>query len=408
MSALLRDETVYSKVSGVVDTSFFNSPVISDLFLIVKDFYVEYSRTPMADELLHLYKKGKASVDSTVDKYVDALYFKKVDSVFVLTELNRYVKLRQLENLFKIKYEEVKLGKDIDTSNVVMDLFKIQMDSLKDRHIYGVGIDETEHIIEEGESQVCVPTNIQYLNQLMDGGLRGGQLGIVLAPSNYGKTWALLNFAIYAFLKGRNVLFVTLEMPVFSIIRRILLLVRGALGIDANVNTLRQLTAKLGKKFMILYKPSYSIGVDYLYSVYHQAQADGIDFDCVYIDYADLLKASSFHKEKRFELSNIFGSLNSTAQLLDVPVWSATQSNREGFKAKTVEAHHVSEDISKIFISDVVVTINDKISTNSVIRLFLAKSREGSSDSNIDVFVNDQLWFREDTGVESSVSLDNI
>ncbi len=406
LSAIVKNDSVYNRTVGLVDNSMFSSPLSIEVFDIVKAFFEEYRRVPSQQELLHLYKRDRIiEDDSTITNYVNMLYSTPVDAEFVIKELNRYVKNRKLENLMKASYEKIKLGNEVEVSNIVSDMFRIQMAALKDEHIYGVGIHEADYLLEQDNKRITVPTNIKFLNEVLGGGLSGGQLGIVLAPPNYGKTMTLLNFALYSWIKGKNnVLFVTLEMKEFSILKRAIMILSGALKMSVTMDSIRIITEKTGKKFIILYRPVKTITVDHLYSVYHQAEADGIKFDTIYLDYADLLISQRKYKEKRFELSDIFDALKSFAQVLDVPVWSATQANREGMRAETVTMEHMSEDISKAFISDVILSLNDKVQANSTVKFFLTKHREGKSDIYIDTYVNEKMYFEETTNVQGDLS----
>lgn len=410
LSALLKDVEVLKKTYGIANSSLFSSALSVEIYDILRDFHQQYDRLPVRDELMHLYNRDKKNMgdDGTINGFLDVLYSQNVDSRFVVDELNRYVRLRKLENVFKESYEQVKSGNDIDVPSVVGNMFKVQMDTLRDKHIYGVSIDESDYILEQGKLRKHIPTSIDFLNNALSGGLAGGQLGIILAPPNYGKTMTLLNFAIYSYLKRHNVLFVTLEMPEFSILKRIMLIMSGGLGVNIDLHGVRKISERIDKKFMILYRPVRSITVDYLYSVVHQAAADGIKFDQIFIDYADLLASGNKQREKRFELAEIFTSLKSFAQTLEMPVWSATQSNREGLRAETVTMEHASESIDKMFISDVVLSMNEKIEANKVSKYFLTKHREGASDLYIDVFVNDKMWIDDANESTSNVSLDKI
>jgi replicative DNA helicase len=405
LSAMVRDVNIYNKTMGLVDTSMFTSPLSGELYELIHKFHQDQQRVPNQQELLHIYKRDRlVEDDSTLVKFVEAMYNQPINTDFIVQELHRYVRLRKMEHLFKRQYEQIKLGADVDTSTIVSDMFRIQMEAVQDRCIYGVSLDDAHTLLEQEQARKPIPTNVRYLNDILEGGLSGGQLGIILAPPNYGKTMTLLNFAIYAFLKGNNVLFVTMEMKEFSILRRVTMLMGGALKMNVDMNTIQMVSAELGKKFIILYKPSRSITVDYLYSVYHQAAADGIKFDCIYLDYADLLMSSNKYKEKRFELSDIFNGLKAYAQVLDVGVWSATQANREGLRSETITIQHMSEDFSKAAVSDVVLSLNDKIKANSNVKLFLTKHREGRSDLFIDTYVNEKLWFEETANLEIGLS----
>ena len=46
----------------------------------------------------------------------------------------------------------------------------------------------------------------------MDGGLAGGELGVVVAPSGIGKSWFLQALAVNALKAGKNVIHYTLEL----------------------------------------------------------------------------------------------------------------------------------------------------------------------------------------------------
>ena len=50
-----------------------------------------------------------------------------------------------------------------------------------------------------------VPTNWTPINDLMDGGLGPGELGVVVAPSGVGKTWILTALGADAVRRGLSV-----------------------------------------------------------------------------------------------------------------------------------------------------------------------------------------------------------
>jgi len=408
LSAMLKNEDMMKKIIGMVDSNMFSSSMSVEIFDIVNGYQAEYGKIPSKHDIIHLFKKGKPIEDvKQFSDLLELLLNQDVNQDFVMNELNKYIKLRSLEHLFKKQYDHAKSGMEVDISNIISDMFKIQFDTLKDRKMYGVGLDEVDFLVEQSKRRNYIPTNVSFLNEKLDGGgIANGQLGIILAPPNYGKTMMLLNFALHAYLKRFNVLFVTLEMESYSIMRRCMTLLAGALHEEMTHEKLRQITTKLENQFKILYRPVRSLTVDYLYSVYHQAMADGVKFDVMYIDYADLLTTTVGHKEKRFELSDIFTGLKGMAQILDIPVWSATQTNREGMKAETVTMEHLSEDFSKGMISDIILSLSNKMAPGRVVKLYLTKQREGESNVTISTYVNGNLWCEENEEALNSVNLD--
>ena len=408
LAAVVRDEGVLRKTAGVVSAPGFSSVLCSDVFEAVCNYHTKYNRLPNREDVVHICVSGR-NIDN-VDKirsFVDAVYDFDVNVPFVLDELNRYVRSKKLEVLFKDSFELAKSGEDIDTAKVVSDIFKIQTESLNDKHIFGVGIEESEYLIEKASHRRTVPTNLFFLNEILGGGLHSGELGVLLAPPNHGKSMGLLNFAVYAWLKKYNVLYITLEMLEYSILRRVMMLLAGALKMNVDSNVVRTLSERLQKRFMVLYRPVNSITVEYVYSIYHQAEAYGIKFDAIYVDYADLLKSSSVYKDKRFEFAHIFSSLKAQAQILDIPIWTATQTNRGGLKTETVDMSHASESIDKMFISDVVLSLCGKIQAEQVLKMFLTKHREGRSDVFIDAYVNKNMWI-ENSEQNQAVDLSNV
>ena len=409
LSASLKDENLLKRVIGIVDQNSFTSSLCLELYEILKAYNREYSRLPSKNELLHLYTSARPIEDSKpFENLVDLLLSQSVSSDFILNELNKYVRLRSLERLFKTGYDSVKSGTDVDISMLVSDIFRIQMDTVQDRKVYGISIGEVKYLLEQNKLRKSVPTNVPFLNETLEGGgLCNGQLGVILAPPNYGKTMMLLNFAIYAYLKKFNVLFATLEMQDYAIMKRIMFLLAGALKEDINSESMTRITSHFSNKFMILYKPVKTLTVDYLYSVYHQALADGIKFDIVFVDYADLLTTTNKYKEKRFELADIFVGLKGFAQIIDCGVWTATQTNREGMRAETVTMEHMSEDFSKAMTSDVVISLSNKMEADRVLKLYLTKQREGRSNVSLNTFVSRNMWCEHREGIES-VSLEGI
>ena len=75
-------------------------------------------------------------------------------------------------------------------------------------HDYIIGIEERL----TQSSRVTVKTGWDPIDELMDGGLGGGELGVVVAPAGIGKTWCLQSMGASAVKRGLNVVHYTLEL----------------------------------------------------------------------------------------------------------------------------------------------------------------------------------------------------
>jgi replicative DNA helicase len=105
----------------------------------------------------------------------------------------------------------------------------------------------------------------------------------------------------------------------------------------------------------------------------------GFKPDLIIIDYADILRSTRQYDAKRFELQLIYQELRAYASEINVPIWTASQSNKEGAGADVVDLNNMSEAYGKAMEADVVISLSRKSHEKSlgVGRLFIAKNRAG-------------------------------
>jgi len=91
------------------------------------------------------------------------------------------------------------------------------------------------------------------------------------------------------------------------------------------------------------------------------------------------MKSTKSYDSLRHELKLVYEELRNLAMELSVPVWTASQANRDSAKSDIVGLENMSEAYGKAMVADVVVSLSRKPtekSTNSG-RLFVAKNRAG-------------------------------
>ena len=99
----------------------------------------------------------------------------------------------------------------------------------------------------------------------------------------------------------------------------------------------------------------------------------------IIIDYADIMRSTKSYDSLRHELKLIYEELRNLAMDLNVPIWTASQANRDSAKSDIVGLENMSEAYGKAMVADVVVSLSRKPtekSTNAG-RLFVAKNRAG-------------------------------
>ena len=81
----------------------------------------------------------------------------------------------------------------------------------------------------------------------------------------------------------------------------------------------------------------------------------------------------------RHELKLIYEELRNLAMELQIPVWTASQANRDSANSDIVGLENMSEAYSKAMVADVVVSLSRKATEKATGagRLFVAKNRAG-------------------------------
>ena len=237
-------------------------------------------------------------------------------------------------------------------------------------------------VSESLRSTVPLPWDI--INEIMDGGLGKGEMGIVVAPAGLGKSWLLVAIGAYAVSKGKNVVHYTLELDEDYVALRYDANVSGFASQDVKFHQdeVYQKVEKLRGELIVKYYPTKSAGIETLRAHITRCQSFNFQPDMIIVDYGDLLKdTSSGYRttEKRFELDSIFENLRGFAGEVGCPLWTASQANRSALEDDHIEAGRISESFGKIMIADFVLSLQrktkDKIAHTG--RLHVIKNRFG-------------------------------
>ena len=205
-------------------------------------------------------------------------------------------------------------------------------------------------------------------------------------------TLAMVNFAANASKAGFNVLYCTLEVSARIISERLDAYVADTAVRDLEneiiaVRNKVESRSKTSGRLIIHEFASGSMSPRMLRTLIEKYRNRGVIFDLVVVDYADIM-APDYRTDNVIENSKeIYVGLRALAFEFDCAILTATQTNREGYKAQTAKAEHVAEDFNKIRTADLVISINatEEERQNGVARLYFAASRNQESGFTIRV-----------------------
>jgi len=238
----------------------------------------------------------------------------------------------------------------------------------------------------------AISTGWQEIDDLCKDGLGSGELGVVIAPTGAGKSMVLVHLGASAVKAGKTVVHYTLELGEESIGSRYDSCLTGvSLGdLYSFKEMIYEKVQDIEGKLIIKEYPTKSATAKTLHNHLQRLEQRGVSVDMIIVDYGDLLRSASAHRERRHDLQSIYEDLRAIAQEFKCPVWTASQTNRSGLNAEVITMESISEAFSKCFVADFIFslsrTVEDKNQNTG--RVFVAKNRFGMDGIIYPVFMD--------------------
>lgn len=202
--------------------------------------------------------------------------------------------------------------------------------------------------IENGEEDSTLPTGFDDLDELLNGGLRGGQMIIVAARPGSGKTVLGQDIARNAAINhGKTVLFFSLEMSMNELNVRMLAAESNSRVGDLlkhkmpDMSVLSPAVDRLEQAPIYIDDTPGTTMTDIKAKARMTKQKHGLDL--IIIDYLQLLSSGGRVESRQQEVSEYSRSIKILAKELDVPIIAIAQLNRDVEKRGDDAAPSVSD-----------------------------------------------------------------
>ena len=380
VTSLITDCKFLEQIVDITKPTFFESDSNKWIVSEILDYFNEYRTCPTLEVF-------KIKTDSITDKVLkqtvvdqlrnvytnvgaeDLPYVKKEFITFAKNQKVKEALLKSVEYLKSGQYEKI-----IDT---MTSASKVGMEN-------DLGIDyieEFESIIEEVK-RISVSTGWDVVDDLMNGGLGPGELGVVMAPSGIGKTWFLSKIACAAIKAGLNVLHYSLELSENYVGQRyttILIGIQTSEHMTRKSEIIQKIKLVKGRVRIKYYPPRFA-SAKTLSAHIDKVKATGFNPDLIIIDYADLLNSADRTKDGLYaEVGGIYEELGGLSGLVGCPVWTATQTNRSAIDHEVIQADSVGDSYKKVQTADFIMSVSrktkDKLSHTG--RIHIVKNRFG-------------------------------
>ena len=395
LTSLLTDVKYTKQILDIIEISYFDSD--SNKFIIknIKEYFKKYKTNPTMEALKVLIDDVDNDVlkTSIVDSLRNAWQHRESpDLEFVKEKSLEFCKNQVVKNAIMESVELLESQRYDEIKTIIDDAMKAGVET-DIGHEYITGLEERL----TKQTRLCLPTQWDSVNDLMDGGLAGGELGVIVAPAGIGKSWTLQALGAHAVAKGKTVVHYTLELNAQYVGLRYDTIVSGQPtgNLQYYKEEVQQKISKLKGELIIKYYPTRTASVNTLTAHLQQCEMRGIKPDLVIVDYADIMKSTQHFNEKRHQLGHIYEELRGMAGEFDIPVWTASQANRSALEEDVIGAEKVSEDYSKVMTADFVMSmsrkVEDKIANTG--RFHVIKNRFGPDGITFPATINTNTGF---------------
>jgi hypothetical protein len=379
VASLISDVKFLEQVTEITKPAFFESQANQWIIGEVQNYFNEFRAVPT----MEVFKIKVGDVEDKVLKQTVIEQLKSVylqvgaeDLPYVKKEYLTFAKNQKVKDALLKSVDLLKAGNYDKIIDTMMAASKVGVEN-------DLGLDYIDNfeLIMEDVKRNSVSTGWEVIDELMDGGLGPGELGVVMAPSGIGKSWFLSKIACSAVQKGLNVLHYTLELSESYVGQRYTTILTGIQTSEHKERKdeiVRKIKNTPGRVRIKYYPPQFASSKT-LSAHIEKLRASGFNPNLIIIDYADLLKSGSNRDGLYAELGGIYEELRGLSGEQQIPIWTATQTNRAAIDHEVIQADSVGDSYKKVQTADFIMSVSrktkDKLSNTG--RIHIVKNRFG-------------------------------
>ena len=384
--SMLTDIQWSAQMIEVMSPEYFDLKYLSFLCTKYFAYYEKYKTFPTLTILITIIKEDLSKSKDHVlrDQIIEYLHRMKTnpdigDLQYVKDKSLEFCKRQAFKDALEQSVELIQTEKYESVLNIMKEAISVGMPNTAGHNFF----DDIEARFVQINRQVC-PTGLDKIDSqdILRGGLGRGELGVIAANTGVGKSHFLVAMGCSAMRAGKNVIHYTFELSEHDTGKRY---DSNLCDIPSNeiINRKSEVVDKYSKmelgKLIIKEYPTGSASVMTLRNHIEKLTLKGFKPSLVTVDYADVMKSSKAYDSLRHELKLIYTELRNLAVELQIPIWTASQANKDSSKADIVGLENLGESYAKAQVADVVLSISRKPmekSTGSG-RIFVAKNRAG-------------------------------
>ena len=391
---LLTNEEYTRRVLPFLVPDYFDG-VYKDLFKEVAKFVSKYNKIPTLESFkIEIDESGKLSEENYRQgmELLPNIFTPESENLDWLIE--RTEKWCQERSVYNAVMESISIidGKHATLKkNAIPDVLSKALGVSFDTNIghdYLEQVDERYDFYHEQEERI--PFDLDNFNKITKGGLPNKTLNIALAGTGVGKSLFMCHCASNILSQGRNVLYITMEMAEERIAERIdanLLNIPidqiENLSKDMFKDKVSQINAKTEGKLIIKEYPTGQAITSHFRALLNELKLKkNFVPEIIFIDYLNICASSRMKMiggavNSYSYIKSIAEEMRGLAVEFNVPIMSATQTNRQGFSSDDPGLEDTSESFGLPATADLMFALisNDELNSMGKILVKQLKNR---------------------------------
>mgnify|MGYP006404997859 CR=1 FL=1 len=399
---LVKNDEYSRKVIPFLNKKYFTEESIKIVFDEIKKFTMKYNDIPTVEIIEIELDKRKDLTEVTHGRCSTILTEIKADVSddkieWLVEETEKFCKDRAVYNAIMSSINIIDGKSQELTENAIPEILSDALSVSFDTNIghdYIVDYNERYEFYHKVEKKV--PFDLEFFNSITGGGTPTKTLNIVMAGTGVGKSLFMCHHAANCLIQNLNVLYITCEMAEERIAERI-----DANLMDIRLDDLRDLPydiykSKIKSKFgnvtgklIVKEYPTASAGVHHFRVLLDELKMKKkFKPDIIFIDYLNICASSRLRNNGIVNsytyVKAIAEEIRGLAVEQDVPIWSATQTNREGFSSSDIELEHTSESFGLPATADFMIAliVTEELADNNQVMIKQLKNRYNDTAIN--------------------------
>jgi len=387
LNLLVEDKRFATTIIDVVDPRYFDNQYFKLVAQMIKEYHKKYETSPSyeaLEQIARLEVTQEMAQRNIMDMIIQIKSHEVLDTLFTQEKATKFCKQQELGKAM-VKVKEIMDKGDFENyekaEQYIREALQVGEKDLGTQDVF----DHLATVLED-DYRHPIPMGIDGIDNLLNGGLAKGELGVILAPTGVGKTTVLTKIANTAYNLGYNVLQIFFEDNPKIIQRKHFTLWTGIAPRDLSeqrdvvFDKVNEIKAQNKGRLILKKLPSDTLTIHQIKNQVRKIIAEGTKIDLIVFDYIDCVAPEkSFSGDEWKSEGSVMRQFEAMCYEFDIAAWTATQGNRASISSEVVTIDQMGGSIKKAQIGHVIISIAKSLQQKELglATIAITKSRLG-------------------------------